>query len=292
MSDKKIRIGTRGSQLAIIQTQLAIDQLQAFYPDIIFEIVVIKTKGDTITDVPLYECGGKNLFVAQIHEAMQVGEIDIGVHSAKDLDLRVINNITVAAVLKREDPRDVLIARSNHISVVGTCAPRRIALIQETFPDTTIIPLRGNVPTRIKKLLQGQMDAIILAAAGINRLNLWDEIKAHGLTVKILDPEVYVPAAGQGIVALDCLQNRKDIIKLLEPINNIQAMQDFEIETQIVSGISGDCHTAVGVWHKDDYVYGFLKGTKGCYKRKYLLSDNICEDLVAGAGFESTTFRL
>ena len=176
-----IRIGTRGSKLALAQTELFIDALHIFYPEVECEQIIIKTKGDKILDKPLVEFGGKAVFVTEFEEAIKEGRIDLAVHSAKDMPMELMEGLDIVCTLKREDVRDVIITRAGekvgNISspIIGTGSLRRQCQIRALYPDVKCESLRGNVPTRIEKLRNGQYDGIILAAAGLKRLQLHNE---------------------------------------------------------------------------------------------------------------------
>ncbi len=200
---KLLRVGTRGSKLALAQTGWVIEQLKRRFPELEVETVVIKTKGDKILDVPLARIGGKGLFVKEIEEALLREEIDLAVHSLKDVPSELPEGLEIAVIPPREDPRDVFIAREFRRledlppgARVGTSSLRRQAQLKRLRPDLEILPLRGNVDTRLRKLSEGQYEAILLAEAGLRRL---------GLTVErtLLPPEVMLPAVGQGILGLE-----------------------------------------------------------------------------------------
>ena len=170
-------IGTRKSKLALVQTHFIRDQLQALYPDLVLQLEHITTKGDVILDRPLASIGDKGLFVTEIEDAMREGEIDLAVHSAKDLPSVLTPDMAIGAYPRRVDPRDVLISREGHLfhelpagAVIGTSSPRRACQILHLRPDLEIRSIRGNVDTRLRKLHEGQYDAIVLAAAGLLRL--------------------------------------------------------------------------------------------------------------------------
>jgi hydroxymethylbilane synthase len=201
---KKIKIGTRGSRLAIVQTQIVMAEIQRVVPDLDLEMVTIKTSGDKIQDKPLDEIGGKGLFIQEIEAALLTGTIDLAVHSMKDLPVQIAPGLKIAAVSKREDPRDVLVSFDGETfdqlkpgAVVGTSSLRRAKQLLTLRPDLKMAMLRGNVATRLDKLARRQYDAIILAAAGLKRLGLADKISQY-FTV-----EEVIPAVCQGILALE-----------------------------------------------------------------------------------------
>jgi len=181
---KKWIIGTRGSGLALKQTGIVVERLKALYPHIEIEVKTIKTKGDTIWDRPLHLVGGKGLFVKEIEDAMVKGQIDLAVHSVKDMPTEMADGLTIGAILEREDPRDVFISHTyNGINelkpkaTIGTSSLRRRSQLINIKRDINIVDIRGNVDTRIRKIAERQLDGIILAYAGVKRMGLQDKIK-------------------------------------------------------------------------------------------------------------------
>lgn len=206
--EKTIRIGTRGSQLALWQANWVKRAISANQPQATAELVIIKTKGDKILDVPLAKVGGKGLFVKEIEDALMDGRIDIAVHSMKDMPAELPNGLGIGAVPQREIPLDALVSEKYENlkdlpqgARVGTSSLRRSAQLLHHRPDLIIIPLRGNLDTRLKKLTTTDLDAIILAAAGLKRLGL-----AHRITAYI-EPRIMMPAVGQGAL---CIESRTD----------------------------------------------------------------------------------
>ena len=203
---KTIRIGTRKSLLALIQTDIVKNKLLEAYPDLEVEIAKIDTKGDQILDKSLTSFGGKGVFTAELEAELLSGRIDIAVHSAKDMPMQFPEGLGIGAVLDRADVRDTFVTTDGRKledlepgSIVGTSSLRRELLIKEINPYVQIKMLRGNVQTRLRKLKEGQYDGIILAAAGIERLGYQEE---EGVFYQYLDPDVFLPAAGQGILAV------------------------------------------------------------------------------------------
>ena len=198
MESRKIRIGSRGSPLALWQANWIKDQLEPQNPDIAVEIVIIKTSGDKIQDVPLAKVGGKGLFVKEIEEALLKKDVDFAVHSMKDMPIKFPFALCIASVTKRENPFDALISRNNiklndlpKGAKIGTGSLRRASQLLHYRPDLNLIPLRGNVETRIKKLETEGLDAIILATAGLIRLGWGNKIS------EIISPEILLPAMGR-----------------------------------------------------------------------------------------------
>ena len=211
----RLRIGTRGSALALVQAESVADALRAGGAAV--ELVTIKTEGDRLAEARLADIGGKGLFVREIEGALLAGEIDIAVHSLKDLPADVPDGLALAAYPRREDPRDVLVSRQACDGLgglapgarLGTSSLRRQALALAVRPDLTVTPLRGNVDTRLRKLGEGQCDATVLAAAGLARLGLRP---AH---THLLEPEAFVPAVGQGILAIETREDDTDVLEQL-----------------------------------------------------------------------------
>lgn len=247
---EKIKIGTRGSALALAQTELVIRQMKEKFPEAECEVCTITTKGDKILDKPLVEFGGKGVFLTEIEEKLMTGEIDLAVHSAKDMPMELAEGLDILAVLKREDPRDVLVTmdfegflKKEH-PVVGTSSLRRQVQIQQIFPAAVCQTLRGNVNTRLKKLEEGMYDGILLAAAGLNRLGLEKEEKFH---YYIIDVDRMIPAGGQGIIAVE---GKKDspLSKLLESITHKATRRELELERMALKLLEAGCHEPVGVY--------------------------------------------
>jgi hydroxymethylbilane synthase len=246
---KVIKIGTRGSPLALTQTNIVKEALAAVIKDqdITLEIVPITTSGDKNTNVRLSEIGGKGLFTKELEEALAEGQIDLAVHSMKDVETWIRPEFCIPSMLKREDPRDAWISVKGYTlstlpqaSRVGTSSLRRAAQILHQRPDLTIITFRGNVDTRIEKLKSEEAEATLLAIAGLNRL------QRPNIPTIILDPDIMVPAVGQGALGVECLENRQDIIDLLYRINHQETFQCVTLERAFLDEIDGTCGTPVG----------------------------------------------
>ena len=249
MQMNRIRIGTRGSVLALWQANYVAMRLHETYPDLVVETVPIKTEGDRRQDVPLVQIGGKGLFVKELESALLDDRIDIAVHSMKDVTVNMPEDFCIPVILEREDPRDALV--SNHTqsikdlpqnATVGTCSPRRRSQLLSMRPDIQVKELRGNVPTRLKKLDDGQFDAIILAIAGLNRLGL------QGRITQQFDPEIYVPSPGQGAMGIECRANDSEMLELLEPLNHSTTFSCVSAERQVNRQLGGSCHSPIGVF--------------------------------------------
>lgn len=252
MIENKIKIGTRGSKLALAQTYLVIEALNHYYPEIECEIVIIHTIGDKILNKPLAEFGGKAVFVSEFEEALFRDEIDLAVHSAKDMPMEISEGLDIIGVLKREDPRDVLITmRSSKIeakklAVIGTSSLRRQMQIEKLYTNIECKSLRGNINTRLNKLKEGIYDGIVLAAAGINRLKLNKEAECE---YRYFDINELIPAAGQGIIAIEGKKDSK-LSDMLEKISDSIARIELETERRILELFNAGCHEPIGVYSK------------------------------------------
>ncbi len=241
---QRLTIATRQSALALWQSEFVRAQLLALYPGCKVELLPLTTKGDRVLDRPLAEIGGKGLFIRELEIAMEQGRADLAVHSLKDLPMELTEGFTRAAIMAREDPRDAMV--SNHYldlaqlpggARVGTSSLRREAQLRERDPLLQILPLRGNVDTRLRKLDEGQYDAIILAAAGLKRLGLGGRIAAA------LDPEDILPAVGQAALALECRADRPELIAMLALLADAATTLAVSAERAFSRRLSGSCHT-------------------------------------------------
>jgi hydroxymethylbilane synthase len=242
---KALRIGTRGSALAMWQARAVANLIEAAHgrPS---EICVIRTAGDRLQDAPLSEPGGKGLFVKDIEDALLGGAIDLAVHSAKDMSATLPEGLVVPAVLPREDSRDALVLRQGQTALgqeagIGTGSVRRSAQLRAGYPDARFLPIRGNVDTRLRKLDAGDYDALVLAVAGLVRLG-------HGerITVRISHDDC-VPAPGQGIVAIEARRDDAEAAGVLRAINDVRSAACFEAERAVVSALGGGCELPLGV---------------------------------------------
>lgn len=242
-----IKIATRTSKLALVQTQLVITELQKNYPQLTFSIVEIVTTGDQIQDRSLAEVGGKGLFIKGLEECLLRGEADIAMHSLKDMPPTLDNDFCIAAVLERQSPHDVFLSEKyNSIAelpsgaIVGTSSVRRKAALLQLRSDLDLSMIRGNVDTRLKKLNDGQFDAIILAEAGLIRLGLKQHIK------EVLALDSFTPSVGQGIIAIECLQQRPDLSELLQTINHPPTYAIMRAERAMNRALNASCNSPVG----------------------------------------------
>ncbi len=248
MMTETLRIGTRGSQLALWQAHYIKDCIQKHFPDQPVEIEIIKTKGDRITDRPLAQVGGKGLFVKEIETRLLDGNIDIAVHSMKDMPADLPEGLMIGAVPLREDPLDVMICsdQKEQLSqypegaVIGTSSLRRASQIKHLRPDVQVVSIRGNLTTRLAKLDAGQYHAIILAAAGIKRLNQEDRISQY------LEPELMLPAVGQGALCVEVRKrNDKNIHTIMKELDHEPSRICVTGERAFLRKIEGSCHIPV-----------------------------------------------
>ena len=244
-----IKIGTRGSLLAMWQTNFVAEQIRKFFPDASIEIVKISTKGDRVLDSPLSKIGGKGLFTKEIEHALLNHEIDLAVHSLKDLPTKIPAGLNLGAVTTREDPRDAFVSKKFSSfeklptgAKIGTSSLRRRAQIQHLRPDLIVENLRGNVQTRLKKL--DEFDAIILAVAGLKRLELEDRI------TEIFAVEKILPAVGQGAIAIEIRNDDSRIQNMIEPLNDIETFIETSAERAFLDRVGGSCQVPIGVFGK------------------------------------------
>lgn len=243
--NRTIRIGTRGSRLALAQSRAFGTALEQAVPGITCELVIIKTSGDLFVDRPLRDIGGKGLFVKEIEQALLEKRVDLAVHSMKDLPSELAPGLVLAAVPPREQPHDVLITRSGvalaelpHGARVGTSSTRRRAFCKNLRPDLQLEELRGNVDTRLAKLEAGDVDAILLAAAGLRRLGL----APHGLVA--LDPTTFIPAIGQGALAIET-RDEISSAALVGVLDDADTRTCTAAERAVLAAVGGSCHTPI-----------------------------------------------
>ena len=254
-----IRAGTRGSPLALVQTRMVMARLAALWPApgpgeaAILEERIIRTTGDAVQDRPLTEIGGKGLFSKEIHEQLLDGRIDLAVHSLKDLETELPAGVVLACTLPREDARDAMILGPHLASgepteafallpangVIGTTSLRRQAQLLHARPDLQIVLMRGNVQTRIDKVMRGDCAASLLAVAGLRRLGITTEYVP-------IDPEAMVPAAGQGIVGVTVRESDHAIREMLSHIEDASARAVSTAERALLAALDGSCHTPIG----------------------------------------------
>src|SRR5258705_58996 len=245
---QSIRIGTRGSPLALAQARMTRAALAAALgaSEEAIEIVMIRTSGDRIQDRPLSEAGGKGLFTKEIEEALLAGTIDLAVHSAKDMPTVLPDGLILAACLPREDVRDAFISRKAATlgdlpqgAVVGTASLRRQAMVKRLRPDVSVVPLRGNVETRLRKLEAGEVDATLLALAGLKRLGLADKATA------LLDAQEFLPAVGQGAITIEARIDDARTRELLAKIDHADTSVALDCERAFLAVLDGSCRTPI-----------------------------------------------
>jgi hydroxymethylbilane synthase len=246
---RRVRIGTRGSQLALRQAEEIAAGLRRAWPRVEVELVPIRTSGDRLATAHLAEVGGKGLFVQEIDDALREGRVDLAVHSLKDLPGERPRDLVLAAFPPREDPRDVLVAaRPTTIAAlpagarVGTSSLRRSVQLLARRPDVASVPIRGNVDTRLRKLRDGQYDALVLAAAGLRRLGLLD----GGAT--LLDPDEMLPAVGQGTLGVEARADDAAILALAEPLTDPETRAATLAERAFLEAVGGTCTTPLAAY--------------------------------------------
>ncbi|KAB2959976.1 MAG: hydroxymethylbilane synthase, partial [Thermoanaerobaculia bacterium] len=246
---RPLRLGTRGSDLALWQSRHVAARIAALPGAPEVELVVIRTAGDNIADVPLSQVAGKAFFTREIEEALLSGEVDLAVHSLKDLATEMPSGLAIGAVLERQDPRDVLLAAAPVTldtlpagARVGTSSLRRKALLARARPDLVAVELRGNVPTRIRRLLEGRYDAIVLAAAGVNRLGLTAEVREH------LDPERFLPAVAQGAMAVQLRSADSETTRWVASLDDGPTRASTAAERALLGRLEGGCQIPVGAF--------------------------------------------
>jgi hydroxymethylbilane synthase len=267
MQTELIKIGTRGSKLALIQSQLVINALRSINPKLAFKTIIIKTEGDrNFAPIPL-DTVGKEWFTAEIDRALAAKDIDIAVHSLKDIPAVINPDLSLITALQREDPRDALISKTGstlmHLppgAIVGTDSTRRKALLQHARPDLNVVSLRGNVQTRMRKLHEENYDAIILAAAGLARLSQIEVV------TEFLDPTTFIPSIGQGTLAVEFKKSRSDLQELLAKIEDKNTSICAAAERAFTTTVGGGCKTPIGCYavvdHDQVRIYGVVANEK------------------------------
>jgi hydroxymethylbilane synthase len=249
---RTITLGSRPSKLARWQTNHILEQLQAAWPDRSYQVVTMVTEGDKRLDRPLPEIGGKGVFTAELEAALLSGQIDLAVHSLKDLPVNNAPGLCIGAISPRADAHDVLISSAglalNRLpsgARVGTSSLRRLVQLHVARPDLVILPVRGNVDTRIRKAMQGDYDAIVLAGAGIARLGLEQYVTEY------LPLEVMLPAPGQGALAIQCRADDAGLLAMLKPVHDLATARAVTAERAFLSGLGGGCSAPVAAYATD-----------------------------------------
>jgi hydroxymethylbilane synthase len=250
---EKIRIATRKSELALWQANHVAELLRERYPGLVVELLPMVTKGDIILDQPLAQIGGKGLFLKELERALLNGDADIAVHSMKDVPVEQVPGLVVDVMLERANPFDALLSRTGVTlagmaagSVIGTSSLRRQCQLRAARPDLVVRDLRGNVNTRIRKLQEGEYDAIILACAGLERLGM------DGLISETLQPPAWLPAATQGTIGIQCRADDATVIDLVDPLKNEDAVLRTRAERAVATALQGSCQVPLAVFAEID----------------------------------------
>lgn len=264
---KKVRVGSRDSKLAVIQTELVLNEIQKKHPEIEFELITMKTTGDKILDRNLDQIGGKGLFVKELDKALLDGRVDITIHSLKDLPMEISEEIPLVGFSKREDPRDVLIFAEGEkdgdiTGCIGTSSRRRMEQLKRIYPHASFRGIRGNVQTRLKKLAEEDYVATVLAKAGLNRLNAYtlNCLNTNNNLCRVFSVEEMIPAAGQGILAI---QGRKgEDYSYLEDVCSRKSRIAALTERSFVRSLDGGCSSPIAAYAE---VEGDLVKLRGLY---------------------------
>lgn len=297
MAESTIVVGTRGSQLALWQANWVKQAIEKIRPDLHVDLAIIKTKGDKILDVPLAKVGGKGLFVKEIEEALLDRRIDLAVHSMKDMPADIPDGLCIGAVPEREEPRDVLISREGRTvdrlpqgARIGTSSLRRAAQLLHARPDLAIVPLRGNLDTRLKKLHTESLDAIVLAAAGVRRLGLADRI------TQVLDESVMLPAVGQGALCIEVRHNDRRIQPVAAALDHPPTRRVVMGERAFLNRLEGGCQVPIaGHGHLDNEGYtltGMVCEVDGSRQIKQSLTGNPTQSEAVGLQLAETLLAM
>lgn len=273
----KIVVGTRGSKLALAQTNCVIDKLKEKYPKVNFEIKIIKTKGDLIQNVSLDKIGDKGLFVKEIEQQLIDNEIDMAVHSMKDMPSSLPEGLKFASIPKREDARDVLVLKDGYYDIndlpigakIATGSKRRKYQLLKYRPDLNIVPIRGNIDTRIKKIVEENLDGVVLAASGLLRAGFEDKISCY------IPKDIMIPAPAQGALAIEIRKSSKDIENIIESLKDIESEIQVSAERGFLDGINGSCHIPIGAYCNVDGENINLTGLYGDAEGKKLITKTI-----------------
>ena len=264
MANRTLRIATRKSLLALWQAKDVKARLEKLHPDLTVELVPMTTKGDVLLDTPLAKIGGKGLFIKELEQAILEGRADIAVHSMKDVPVEFPEGLGLTVICERDDARDAFVSNNyTHLeqlpagAVVGTASLRRECQIRARYPHLEVKVLRGNVQTRLRKLDDGEYDAIILAAAGLNRLELTDRIAG------LMSPEDSLPANGQGAVGIECRVDDVELLALLAPLDHHETRLRVEAERAMNQGLMGGCQVPIGAYAELQGDQLWLRGLVG-----------------------------
>ena len=289
MAARTLRIATRKSPLALWQANFVKDRLEALHPDLQVELVPMSTRGDKILDAPLAKVGGKGLFVKELETAMLEGRADIAVHSMKDVPVEFPDGLGLHTICEREDPRDAFVSNYfnqidalPHGAVVGTSSLRRQCQLRAARPDLVIRDLRGNVNTRLAKLDAGEYDAIILAAAGLKRLEMAHRIAAF------IEPEQSLPANGQGAVGIECRLDDHELHALLAPLEHPETRIRVLTERAMNRALQGGCQVPIGAYALVQGEEVWLRGLVGSPDGSRVIRDEIRGPLAEGEALGHT----
>ncbi|WP_336289785.1 hydroxymethylbilane synthase [Aeromonas dhakensis] len=289
MAARTLKIATRKSPLAMWQANFVKDRLEALYPELQVELVPMSTQGDKILDTPLAKVGGKGLFVKELETAMLEGRADIAVHSMKDVPVEFPEGLGLHTICEREDPRDAFVSNSFTAidelpqgAVVGTSSLRRQCQLRAARPDLVIRDLRGNVNTRLAKLDAGEYDAIILAAAGLKRLEM-----AHRITA-FIEPEQSLPANGQGAVGIECRLDDHELHALLAPLEHPETRIRVLTERAMNRALQGGCQVPIGAYALVEGEEVWLRGLVGSPDGSRVIRDEIRGPLADGEALGHT----
>ncbi len=269
-----VRVATRGSQLALTQSRWVADRLQEANPGTQFELHTFKTVGDKVLNVALSQIGGKGLFTKELEDAMLAGKADMAVHSLKDMPTELPAGLTLGCIPEREDARDVVITVDGTRfadlpagTVVGTSSLRRMAQLRHRRPDLEFVPIRGNVDTRLRKLEEGQVGALIMAASGFHRLGLQDRITEY------LDPAYCLPAPGQGALAVEIRDGDPEVAAMVAKIHHLETAVRVEAERAVLARLEGGCQVPIAAHAVLDgdrlHLEGLIASTDGSRVVRY-----------------------
>lgn len=285
-SKRVIRIGSRKSQLALVQTHWVQEQLQKAFPDRTFEVHTMSTQGDKILDVALAKIGDKGLFTKELEVGMVNGDIDFAVHSLKDLPTRLPEGLVLGCVTERENPADALVVHEKHKdkqletlpegAVIGTSSLRRLAQLRHHFPHLAFKDVRGNLNTRLAKLDAGEYDALILAVAGLKRLDMGDRVH------QVIPAEVSLHAVGQGALGIECRADDTEVLELLQALQHQPTADRCYAERAFLRDLEGGCQVPIGV---NTVLEGDLLTITGIVAS--LDGQNLVQDTVSGAASEA-----
>lgn len=276
---RTIRIGSRKSELAKVQTYWVQEQLQKHFPDINFEVELMSTQGDKILDVALSKIGDKGLFTKELEVGMINNEIDLAVHSLKDLPTNLPDGLMLGCVSERVDPADALVVNAKHQdkqldtlpygAVIGTSSLRRLAQLRYHYPHLSFKDIRGNVNTRLAKLDAGEFDAIILAVAGLQRLGMGDRVH------QVIPPEISLHAVGQGALGIECREGDTDVLQIIKALEDVTTRDRCYAERAFLRELEGGCQVPIGVNTKIEGDTLTLVGLVASLDGRQLIKDTV-----------------